>query len=104
MPTGIRQTDEHSLSELLIRHETEIASAWITEQSTLVSHRPDLISEADLRQQSRALLAEIVAAARVDPTLTLTNAVWRPTRDMLQEMSRARAAALRCQDRPRHPA
>ncbi|MBL8210269.1 MAG: STAS domain-containing protein [Bryobacterales bacterium] len=93
MSTGFRQTDERSLSDILIRHETEIASAWISEQASLISHRPDLLTETELRQQSRALLSEITSAARMDPSLNLANSAWKATRDLLSEISRSRALA-----------
>lgn len=93
MPTGFRQTDERSLPDILIRHETEIASAWISEQSTLASRRPDLLSDTDVRQQSRGLLSEIANAARLDPSLNLSNAAWKASRDLLIEIAGSRAAA-----------
>jgi rsbT co-antagonist protein RsbR len=79
------------LSEIVRTYEKEILADWIARQLESVSTRRDLMNEAELRRQSQEFLAVFVKAAdggATDPHA----AAWEPVREMLDRVSRSRAA------------
>ena len=79
------------LAELLDRHEKDLLAAWIDSQLRSVPGRRDLISEAELREQSRQLLRLVRDAAVLGGTEDIQGAQWAPVRDMLGAVSASRA-------------
>jgi len=78
------------LRDIVTKHESDILNEWIKAQLTAVTLRPDLMSEAELREQSRTLLTGIrEALGRGDDDVT--SAAWAGVRDFLGEVSRSRA-------------
>jgi rsbT co-antagonist protein RsbR len=72
--------DPHSLQE-----------DWVREQMDSPDTRPDLITEAEIRQQSGEMLQLLRDALREGGGLDLEGAEWAPVRDMLGRVSRGRA-------------
>jgi len=79
------------LPEIIDKHEQDLLDQWIKEQTSSATRRPDLLSEADLREQSRALLNGIRNAIQRGRLDDITGSEWQTVRDVLNEVSRARA-------------
>ena len=91
MPIAATDSVEVRLSELLIKNESQILAAWVAEQLAAITRRADLTSETDLRQQSKAFLAEFAAGTQTGSLTNVDGAPWASMRSLLNEMSRARA-------------
>jgi rsbT co-antagonist protein RsbR len=80
------------LPEIIKRREQDLLERWMKEQLGAVSLRRDLISESELREQSREFL-DLVASATGKANLSSVDApAWQPVRDLLGGISRSRAA------------
>jgi rsbT co-antagonist protein RsbR len=80
------------LSEILKRREAELLDRWIQEQLGAASQRRELLSESQLREQSREFLALVAQAASRSSLSNLDAAAWQPVRDLLSDLSRSRAS------------
>ena len=79
------------LPEIITKHEQDLLAQWIKEQTSSSTQRPDLISEADLREQSRTVLNGIRNAIQRGRLDDITGPEWQAVREALGEVSRARA-------------
>ena len=79
------------LPEIISKHEQDLLAQWIKEQTSASTRRPDLISEADLREQSRTVLNSIRNAIQRGRLDDITGPEWQAVREALGEVSRARA-------------
>ncbi len=79
------------LAQIIAKHEQDVLSQWIKEQTSAMTHRPDLVSEADLREQSRALLNGIRNAVQRGRLDDVAGSEWEPVRQILDDVSRNRA-------------
>ncbi len=79
------------LPEIIAKHEQDLLAQWIKEQTSSATQRPDLLSEADLREQSRTLLNGIRNAIQRGRLDDITGSEWQAVRDALNEVSRGRA-------------
>ncbi|HEX8432148.1 MAG TPA: STAS domain-containing protein [Longimicrobium sp.] len=77
--------------DILAREPRELQEAWIAEQLSSPAMRGDLITEAELRQQSAEFLDLFTTAVRNEGTENLDTPQWAPVRDMLGRVSRGRA-------------
>jgi len=80
------------LPEIIKRRESDLLERWIKEQLGTVTTRRDLVSESQLREQSREFLGLVAQAAGKSSLTSLDSAAWQAVRDMLGDLSRARAA------------
>ena len=78
------------LDDILGKHEGEVLSRWLKEQLAAATLRPDLMSEAELRDQSRSFLTVLRQAVAEGNVTDVTSPEWTDVRDMLGEMSRSR--------------
>jgi len=78
------------LAEIISRNEDQIRAEWTRDMSRTVQ-RADLISKTELEEQSRTLLAAIVAGAKGSEVADVSSASWKRTREVLQEISASRA-------------
>jgi rsbT co-antagonist protein RsbR len=78
------------LPELLSKHEATVLADWTGLQIQSKTFRADLISEQDLRDESRRFLRLIRQAAAAG-TADTQAAVWQPVRDFLGSISVSRA-------------
>jgi rsbT co-antagonist protein RsbR len=80
---------ESRLAELLDRHQGELLEDWLRQQESALSRRLDLITPAELREQSTLLLDALRDAAQssLDPHAP----PWKPVREVLAEIARGRA-------------
>ena len=78
------------LAEIVAKHEAEILADWIKEQTSVATLRSDLMSESELREQSRTLLTGIRDALQRGRADEITGAEWESVREFLDEVSRNR--------------
>ena len=78
------------LPELLSKHEAALLADWTARQLQAKSFRADLISEQDLREESRRFLALVRQAANAG-TADIHTAAWQPVREFLSGVSVSRA-------------
>src|SRR3954470_12109831 len=84
------QTGSSKLPELLRARESEILGGWLAKQAQSLASRPDLISESELRAESREFLSAFMHAADTgDPDVR--HGTWAAVREILTRLSRTRA-------------
>jgi rsbT co-antagonist protein RsbR len=75
--------------ELLERSQAEVLDEWLKEQASALTRRSDLISDAEVREQSSGLIGLLknafAAGSQID------GPEWKPVRVQLEEISRKRA-------------
>jgi rsbT co-antagonist protein RsbR len=84
---------ESRIGDLLRSHEQAILADWIKEQQAASTLRGDLLNEAELREQSRSFLSALKTAVDAGALEDLDGAHWREAKQILEELSRARALA-----------
>jgi rsbT co-antagonist protein RsbR len=84
----VSSTDRNRLAVLLQRDESAILNDWVTAQLTASTMRPDLIKEAELRQQSRQFLSALRMALQSGQS---DGPESGEVTDFLTELSRTRA-------------
>jgi rsbT co-antagonist protein RsbR len=82
--------DSNRLASVLQRDDG-ILNDWVRSQLGSSSMRSDLVNEAELREQSRQFLARLRAAVQSGTPDTSANAQWTEVRELLADISRARA-------------
>ena len=80
------------LPEIIKRREQDLLERWTKEQLSAVSSRRELLSESQLREQSREFLALVAQAAGKGNLSSVDAPAWQGVRDMLSDLSRSRAA------------
>ena len=78
------------LPELLAKHEGPILERWVEAQLATIGHKRGLMSDAELREQSRELLGLVRQAAQ-SGGLEIEAAPWTAVRDFLGRISASRA-------------
>jgi len=78
------------LADLIRKHEGDLLNDWVKEQLAALTLRPDLLSEAELREQSRSLLSAVRTALDKSGG-EIGSAEWTPVRELLGDFSRSRA-------------
>src|SRR5436190_16416122 len=79
------------LAEILRRDQQPILAEWSRLQLDSISTRRELMSEAELVQQSREFLSAFTAAATVDERFDANGPIWVPVREFLARISESRA-------------
>lgn len=80
----------NELAEIIAQNEEQIRSEWIRDMARSLQ-RSDLISKTELEEQSRALMAAVVAGVRTSGPTDLSGKGWATARELLQEISASRA-------------
>jgi rsbT co-antagonist protein RsbR len=75
--------------ELLERSQAEILDEWLKEQASALTRRSDLISDAEVREQSSGLIGLLKNAFAAGSQIDAPE--WKPVRAQLEEISRKRA-------------
>jgi rsbT co-antagonist protein RsbR len=78
------------IHDILARHETALLTGWLAAQKDAPSYRPDLVKEAEVRDQSREFLRLLVRASHSGIART-DGAAWQAVRDLLSTISRSRS-------------
>jgi len=79
------------LAGILQKYEREILSEWMQQQLAATTLRMDLITETDLREQSRQLLSALHAGALAGDLSDIQAPQWQEARDLLARISRNHA-------------
>ena len=79
------------LAEILRRDQQAILSEWSRRQLDSISTRRELMSEAELAQQSREFLAAFATAVGTDERFDANGPIWIPVREFLARISESRA-------------
>jgi rsbT co-antagonist protein RsbR len=79
------------LAEILRRDQQSILSEWSRLQLDSISTRRELMSEAELAQQSREFLSAFTTAFGTDERFDANGPIWVPVREFLSRMSESRA-------------
>jgi len=77
-----------TLAEIIDRHESELLDEWLRRQKESLTSRRDLVSDEELRTDSRNLLSVLREAAAIED---IAKPVWDRGRDLLADLSRRRA-------------
>jgi rsbT co-antagonist protein RsbR len=77
------------LSEILAQHEGPLLERWVQEQLAAIGHRRGLMSDAEVREQSREFLGLIRQAAQTGTDIDA--GPWSGVRDFLTRISGSRA-------------
>src|SRR5215813_6126032 len=79
-------------ADLIQKYEGEILQDWVQAQMMAVTSRPDLMQKAELHEQSRALLQNLVQALRSGADVAdINGAAWQEIREFLGSVSQSRA-------------
>jgi rsbT co-antagonist protein RsbR len=81
-----------SLAAILDKHESDILNEWTRRQHESLSSRRDLISESELRTDSRRLLSVLRESLAAAAGFDVSREEWAKARDILGDLSRRRAA------------
>lgn len=79
------------LSEILLKHEHDLLTTWLAEQLQASTLRRDLLTERELREQSRQFLRALREATQHHQLDDITGSAWEEVRALLAELSQARA-------------
>jgi rsbT co-antagonist protein RsbR len=79
------------LSDVIATHADALLPEWLKHQLAAVSSRRDLMRDDELREQSRRFLDLLVSSLKSDGGADLAAPAWGDMRDMLRDLSRARA-------------
>src|SRR5262245_5184763 len=79
------------LAEILRRDQQAILSEWSRLQLDSISTRRELMSEAELGQQSREFLSAFTTAVSTDERFEANGPIWVPVREFLARISESRA-------------
>jgi len=77
--------------ERALSNEQELLADWLKVQVSASTMRADLISEHDLREQSREFITHLRNAMRSGIAFAPTSEVWAPVCEFLRQLSRERA-------------
>jgi len=78
------------LAQILRKHEAEIVSDWVQEQSAVQSHRGQRPNEADLRKECTEFIGLLRKAVEQQNSENIESPGWNGVREMLQHLSRSR--------------
>ena len=79
-----------AISEILTKNKAALADEWVREQLSAKTMRPDLISEAQLREESTRFLTLLETAAAANEALDPNSPPFAPVLEMLDDLSRSR--------------
>ena len=74
------------LPEIINKHEEQLRMDWLKQMSNAV-RRADLMSDDEMKSQSRELLAGIAGAAKSGDITNLDGAAWATVRETLTSIS-----------------
>src|SRR5918998_129988 len=79
------------LAAVIATNESALLNAWLEQQARAAGARRGLISESELRDQSRELLALVRQALQLGAGGDISGPEWRLARELLASISRSRA-------------
>jgi len=79
------------LAEILRRDQQALLDEWVKLQLDSAATRRDLMSQSELREQSREFLAALIPAVLSGESFEAKGPAWATTRDVLSRVSESRA-------------
>jgi rsbT co-antagonist protein RsbR len=80
------------IPEIVLEHEKNLLSQWMSHQLAAVTLRPGLLAEDQLRDQSQKFLSLFRAGLEgLDGSLDIDSSNWSGARELLDDISRSRA-------------
>lgn len=80
-----------TLSTLVKQHQKDLLIDWLKEQMASSAWRSDLMTEAELRQQSSEFINLFINALQNDTSSSIESSDWDDVREMLASVSHSRA-------------
>ncbi|MDY7031538.1 MAG: STAS domain-containing protein, partial [Thermodesulfobacteriota bacterium] len=80
-----------NIPELVKKHENSILQNWIKEQLSAFTLRPELMSETEIKNQSKEFLAAFQMAIQSEEFDDITGTSWNRVCTLLEGISRSRA-------------
>ncbi len=80
------------LSEILKRRQSDLLEPWVRQQLGAVDQRRGLLSESELREQSREFLSLLAQATAKGSLVSLEGSDWQSVRELLGHVSHTRAS------------
>lgn len=88
-----QQDPQHGrLSDILARHEAEILSEWLREQSSSKGRSGAALREPELREQCGSFLAALRETSEAATGLDIESREWKGVRELLEDLSRMRVS------------
>jgi rsbT co-antagonist protein RsbR len=87
----MEKSQASNLAKILNEHESEILENWIKLQNVAITRRGDLLSEGDLRRESKEFLSTFRQSVHSGNLKDISGALWDPVRGIVGEISRSRA-------------
>ena len=84
-------TTASHLPDILKRHDAQLLKDWVKEQLSV--SRPEVTSESTLREHAHRFLGLLRDAVQSGDLSDVTGSAWAGVREMLDELSHARAAS-----------
>ena len=78
------------LAEIIARNEEQIRGDWMAHMTKAIQ-RSDLMSSAELEEQSRNMLAAMIRGMKASGSLDLSGPSWEPAKELLRDISASRA-------------
>jgi rsbT co-antagonist protein RsbR len=78
------------LADIIAQNQDQIRTDWLRDMAKSLQ-RSDLMSRAELEEQSRAVLNALVEGARISGPRNFTAKGWASARELLEEISSSRA-------------
>jgi rsbT co-antagonist protein RsbR len=79
------------IADILQRYESDLLEDWVKKQLGVVTSRPDLMTEAELRNESTRFLKLLRDATQAGNLTDINASGWTPLRDMMTALSASRA-------------
>ncbi len=80
----------NDLADIISQNEDQIRSEWVRDMGKSLQ-RADLISKAELEEQSRGVLEAVAEGARISGANDIAGKGWNAARELLHEISASRA-------------
>ncbi len=87
---SVNSLTKTGLAHILKKHEAELVSEWVQEQSAVQSHRGQRSNEADLRKECTEFISLFRKAVEQQGAENIESPGWNGVREMLQHLSRSR--------------
>ncbi|RZA25837.1 MAG: STAS domain-containing protein [Proteobacteria bacterium] len=82
---------KYKFPDLILENEREIFDSWVKDQYASKAARRDSVSEHELKDQTKLFFQTLIQALRKDYSGDINSPIWKETRAVIDEISRARA-------------
>jgi rsbT co-antagonist protein RsbR len=79
------------IAEIIKEYESDVLADWVKQQLAARTSRPDLMSDQELRHQSKEFLSLFRGAVESGNLTDITSPEWTKAREFLEGISRSRA-------------